>query len=247
MFSSEPVSRLSMQITRWPWSSRCSQRWEPRKPAPPVTTQVRHRPAEDSAARHDRRRARGARKRAVRALPGVAATTSRRRRPAQPRRPRAARLARGRVPAHRPPLLALRRRRRGRLRRRRSRSCSRRRLTATADASRRGCTSSRGARRWRCGGRASACSPASRVAEPLSEAPGPAEWAERRERVAHSAAALAALKPQERRALALKAEGYSYAEMQTLTGWTYTKVNRCMAEGRKRFLELFAAIHEGTL
>ena len=80
------------------------------------------------------------------------------------------------------------------------------------------------------------------VCEPASEAPGPAEWAERRERVAHSAAALAALKPQERRALALKAEGYSYAEMQALTGWTYTKVNRCMAEGRKSFLEHFARI-----
>ena len=29
-----------MQITRCPLPSRCSQRWEPRKPAPPVTTQV---------------------------------------------------------------------------------------------------------------------------------------------------------------------------------------------------------------
>jgi DNA-directed RNA polymerase specialized sigma24 family protein len=78
-----------------------------------------------------------------------------------------------------------------------------------------------------------------------SPAPDPAEWAERRERVAHSAAALAALKPQERRALALKAEGYSYAEIQSLTGWTYTKVNRCMAEGRKAFLESFARIESG--
>ena len=78
--------------------------------------------------------------------------------------------------------------------------------------------------------------------ELLSPAPGPAERAERRERVAHSAAALAALKPQERRALALKAEGYSYAEIQVITGWTYTKVNRCMAEGRKSFLENFARI-----
>lgn len=81
--------------------------------------------------------------------------------------------------------------------------------------------------------------------DPPSPAPGPAERAERRERVAHSAAALAALKPQERRALALKAEGYSYAEIQELTGWTYTKVNRCMAEGRKSFLENFARITGG--
>src|ERR1700709_1091559 len=40
MFSSDPVSRLSGQITRCPLPSKCSQRWDPRKPAPPVTTQV---------------------------------------------------------------------------------------------------------------------------------------------------------------------------------------------------------------
>jgi len=77
------------------------------------------------------------------------------------------------------------------------------------------------------------------------ERPGPAERAERRERVAISAEALALLKPQERRALALKAEGYSYREIMQITGWTYTKVNRCMAEGRKAFLENFARIEVG--
>src|SRR6267142_800758 len=40
MFTSELVTRLSTQITRWPRSIRYSQRWEPRKPAPPVTTDV---------------------------------------------------------------------------------------------------------------------------------------------------------------------------------------------------------------
>ena len=30
----------------------------------------------------------------------------------------------------------------------------------------------------------------------------------------------------------LQAEGYSYAEIATLCGWTYTKVNRSLAEGR---------------
>jgi RNA polymerase sigma factor (sigma-70 family) len=79
-----------------------------------------------------------------------------------------------------------------------------------------------------------------------AETPGPVERAERRERVARSSEALAALKPQERRALILKAHGYSYAEIQQLCGWTYTKVNRCMAEGRKAFLERFAAIYGGT-
>src|SRR6476660_4128089 len=40
MFCSEPVSRLSTQTTSCPWPSRCSQRCDPRKPAPPVTTHV---------------------------------------------------------------------------------------------------------------------------------------------------------------------------------------------------------------
>jgi RNA polymerase sigma factor (sigma-70 family) len=79
-----------------------------------------------------------------------------------------------------------------------------------------------------------------------SDRVGPPERAERRERVVHSAEALAALKPQERRTLALKAEGYSYAEIGAITGFSYTKVNRCMAEGRKGFLELFARIEDGS-
>src|SRR5215207_301968 len=40
MFASEPVSRLSTQMTRWPRRSSSSQRCDPRKPAPPVTRQV---------------------------------------------------------------------------------------------------------------------------------------------------------------------------------------------------------------
>src|SRR5579884_1025032 len=40
MFASEPVSRLSTQITRWPRRSSSSQRCEPRNPAPPVTREV---------------------------------------------------------------------------------------------------------------------------------------------------------------------------------------------------------------
>src|SRR6185503_1015857 len=39
-FWSEPVSRLSTQITWWSLASRWSHRWEPRNPAPPVTMQV---------------------------------------------------------------------------------------------------------------------------------------------------------------------------------------------------------------
>ncbi len=78
-----------------------------------------------------------------------------------------------------------------------------------------------------------------------SESAGPNEQAASRERVTRSREALRALKPQELRALTLKAQGYSYAEIGELTGWTYTKINRCMAEGRKRFLEVFTSIEEG--
>ncbi len=44
--------------------------------------------------------------------------------------------------------------------------------------------------------------------------------------------ALPRLKPQERRALGLLAAGHSYREICAITGWTYTKVNRCIREGR---------------
>jgi RNA polymerase sigma factor (sigma-70 family) len=77
------------------------------------------------------------------------------------------------------------------------------------------------------------------------EGAGPLDVAERHERIARSREALRRLKPQELRALTLKAEGYSYTEIGEITGWTYTKINRCMAEGRKRFLEAFAEIEEG--
>jgi RNA polymerase sigma factor (sigma-70 family) len=78
-----------------------------------------------------------------------------------------------------------------------------------------------------------------------SESPGPNDRAARRERVVRSGEALNALKPQEVRALTLKAQGYSYAEIGEITGWSYTKINRCIAEGRKRFLQIFADIEQG--
>ncbi len=60
------------------------------------------------------------------------------------------------------------------------------------------------------------------------------DQAERYERLRQGAEALRQLKPQEIRALLLKAEGYSYAEICALCGWTYTKVNRSLAEGRAK-------------
>ena len=73
-----------------------------------------------------------------------------------------------------------------------------------------------------------------------SEAPGPSERFERREYLDAAQRALAALKADHRLAIVLQAQGYSYAEICELCGWTYTKVNRCLAEGRARLRTLSA-------
>ena len=72
------------------------------------------------------------------------------------------------------------------------------------------------------------------------------EQAERWERLRQGAEAIRRLKPQELRALLLKAEGYSYREICEITGWTYTKVNRCLTEGRRAFSERLEEIHAGA-
>jgi RNA polymerase sigma factor (sigma-70 family) len=75
---------------------------------------------------------------------------------------------------------------------------------------------------------------------------GPEEKVERREAIARSREALQALKPQELRALTLLAEGYSYAEIGEITGYSQTKINRCLAEGRERFRKLIAGSEDGS-
>jgi DNA-directed RNA polymerase specialized sigma24 family protein len=40
----------------------------------------------------------------------------------------------------------------------------------------------------------------------------------------------------------LLAAGLSYAEIGELCGWTYTKVNRCLAEGRVALRERLARL-----
>jgi RNA polymerase sigma factor (sigma-70 family) len=79
-----------------------------------------------------------------------------------------------------------------------------------------------------------------------SDADGPPERAERREAIARSREALQALKPQELRALSLLAEGYSYAEIGEITGFSQTKINRCLAEGRERFRRLVSRSEDGS-
>jgi RNA polymerase sigma factor (sigma-70 family) len=76
--------------------------------------------------------------------------------------------------------------------------------------------------------------------------PSPDERVASFEHVARSAEALQRLKPQEVRAMWLKAAGNSYQQICETTGWTYTKVNRCLAEGRKSFLERYAGIESGA-
>ena len=51
---------------------------------------------------------------------------------------------------------------------------------------------------------------------------------------------LAALKSAERRTLSLIAAGYTYAEVGEITGFSFTKINRCAAEGRARLRNLAA-------
>lgn len=74
----------------------------------------------------------------------------------------------------------------------------------------------------------------------VSPTPCPAELVERREYSRRRARALRVLKPAERRALILLAQGYSYREICRLTGWSYTKTNRCLAEARARLRQLGA-------
>ncbi|MDO8188035.1 sigma-70 family RNA polymerase sigma factor [Conexibacter sp. JD483] len=74
----------------------------------------------------------------------------------------------------------------------------------------------------------------------------PADRVERFERLAHTAEALRGLKPQEMTALALRAEGLSYKEICARTGWTYTRTNRTINEGRRALLARLSAIESGA-
>jgi RNA polymerase sigma factor (sigma-70 family) len=76
--------------------------------------------------------------------------------------------------------------------------------------------------------------------------PSPEERTVSFDRLRRSAEALQRLKPQELRALWLKAEGFSYAEICEQTGWTHTKVNRCITEGRRAFMARYARIEGGA-
>jgi len=81
--------------------------------------------------------------------------------------------------------------------------------------------------------------------QPASQSRSLEERATEADRLTRSAEALQRLKPQEVRALLLKAQGHSYREICDLTGWSYTKVNRCLTEGRRSFLDRYEGIESG--
>jgi RNA polymerase sigma factor (sigma-70 family) len=84
--------------------------------------------------------------------------------------------------------------------------------------------------------------------EPVERGTAPSathEQAERYERLSQSAEALGRLKPQEIRCLVLRAQGLSYREICNATGFTYTKVNRCLTEGRQALSGRLAGIEGG--
>jgi RNA polymerase sigma factor (sigma-70 family) len=74
---------------------------------------------------------------------------------------------------------------------------------------------------------------------------GPEDGTAERERATQTAAALRELKRSEVQCLLLKALGYSYAEISQRTGFSWTKVNRSLTEGRRRFFDAFADIESG--
>ena len=67
----------------------------------------------------------------------------------------------------------------------------------------------------------------------LEQLPSPGESLEDRLAGLHEGRqSLARLRPDQRTGLGLFAAGFSYKEIAARQGWSYTKVNRCMREGR---------------
>lgn len=94
--------------------------------------------------------------------------------------------------------------------------------------------------------RADGDEPLDRVALIPARGAGPDERLESHERIARSREALSALKPAELRALTLLAAGYTYAEIGEMTGFSQTKVNRCLSEGRERYRQLVSRGEDGS-
>lgn len=59
--------------------------------------------------------------------------------------------------------------------------------------------------------------------------------------------ALASLKDAEAQALCLRAQGLSYEEIGEAYGWSYTKVNRAVSEGRRAFVDHYLGAERGDV
>lgn len=73
----------------------------------------------------------------------------------------------------------------------------------------------------------------------------PAELFERRAEFDRFRQAFTRLKPNERRALCLISEGLSYREIADRTGWSRTKINRLLAEGRSKMRAMLDRLETG--
>jgi len=80
----------------------------------------------------------------------------------------------------------------------------------------------------------------------LVAGPGAEERVERYEQLRRGAEAIGALKPQEARCLRLRAAGLSYTQIARETGYSPTKVNRCLTEGRAAFRDRVSNIESGA-
>ena len=160
-------------------------------------------------------------------------------RPGRSGRERPARRGDGRAPrpgaaARGQPVLALPRRRARRLPARRWRSTCADWTRSIRPPRAPGCASWSSTRRWPSAApartssrtRRSTSTPSSAALREVEDAVAGGE------RVERSVEALRALKPDEAKALMLKAQGLSYQEIGRRFGWTYTKVNRSITEGR---------------
>ena len=68
----------------------------------------------------------------------------------------------------------------------------------------------------------------------------------RLDQLKRGAEAMRRLKPAEVRCLLLRAEGHSYKQICSITGFSYTKVNRCLTEGRAAFVRGIERIESGA-
>ncbi len=59
--------------------------------------------------------------------------------------------------------------------------------------------------------------------------------------------ALATLKEAQAQALCLRAQGLSYDEIAEASGWSYTKTNRTITEGRRAFVDHYLAVERGVV